>query len=95
VRRFAASASSFDLDHQFQPGLPLEPYMRSEAHCFKPEEIGSLIHVRAHALTTLSSMAEVPSELLMLHASTPGTPTPRRRSNAGIPRAAVTAIAEG
>jgi ribulose-5-phosphate 4-epimerase/fuculose-1-phosphate aldolase len=58
-----------DLDHEFEPGLPLELYMHSEAHRFKPDAIGSLVHVHSPALTTLSSMAEVPSELLMLHAS--------------------------
>lgn len=57
-----------DLDHEFAPGLPLELYMHSEAHRLKPE-IGSLIHVHSPALTTLSAMREVPSELLMLHAS--------------------------
>ena len=58
-----------DLDYEFEPGLPLELYMHSEAHRLKPESIGSLIHVHSPALTTLSSMAEVPSQLLMLHAS--------------------------
>jgi ribulose-5-phosphate 4-epimerase/fuculose-1-phosphate aldolase len=40
----------------------------SEVHRLKPA-IGSLIHVHSPALTALSAMAEVPSELLMLHAS--------------------------
>ena len=65
----ATDVIELDLDHEFEPGLPLELYMHSEAHRFKPEAIGSLIHVHSPALTALSSMAEVPSELLMLHAS--------------------------
>ena len=58
-----------DLDHEFEPGLPLELYMHSEVHRLKPDTVGSLIHVHSPALTALSAMAEVPSELLMLHAS--------------------------
>jgi ribulose-5-phosphate 4-epimerase/fuculose-1-phosphate aldolase len=65
----ASDVIELDLDHEFEPGLPLELYMHSEAHRAKPEQIGSLIHVHSSALTTLSSMAEVPSDLLMLHAS--------------------------
>jgi ribulose-5-phosphate 4-epimerase/fuculose-1-phosphate aldolase len=65
----ATDVIDLDLDHEFEPGLPLELYMHSEAHRLKPDTIGSLIHVHSPALTTLSSMAEVPSELLMLHAS--------------------------
>jgi ribulose-5-phosphate 4-epimerase/fuculose-1-phosphate aldolase len=57
-----------DLDHEFEPGLPLELYMHSELHRAKPH-LGSLIHVHSPALTSLSAMAEVPSELLLLHAS--------------------------
>lgn len=65
----ASEVIELDLDYEFEPGLPLELYMHSEAHRLKPEQIGSLIHVHSPALTTLSSMAEVPSELLMLHGS--------------------------
>lgn len=56
------------LDDDFEPGLPLELYMHAEAHRLKPH-VGSLIHVHSPALTALSAMREVPSELLMLHAS--------------------------
>jgi HCOMODA/2-hydroxy-3-carboxy-muconic semialdehyde decarboxylase len=57
-----------DLDHEFQPGLPLELYMHSEVHRLKPH-LKSLIHVHSPALVALSAMAEVPSQLLMMHAS--------------------------
>jgi len=57
-----------DLDHEFGVGLPLELYMHSEMHRAKPH-ITSLIHVHSPALTALSGMEQVPSELLMLHAS--------------------------
>ena len=58
-----------DLDHEFEPGLPLELYMHSEVHRLKPDTVGSLIHVHSPALTALSAMDEVPSELLLLHAA--------------------------
>ncbi len=62
-----------DLDAEFEPGRPLELYMHSEAHRLKPG-LKSLIHVHSPALVALSAMAEVPGELLMLHASFwPGT----------------------
>lgn len=64
----ATEVIELDLDHEFEPGLPLELYMHSEVHRLKPH-IGSLIHVHSPALTALSAMADVPSELLMLHAS--------------------------
>lgn len=64
----ASEVIELDLDHDFEPGLPLELYMHSEVHRLKPH-IRSLIHVHSPALVTLSSMREVPSELLMLHAS--------------------------
>jgi HCOMODA/2-hydroxy-3-carboxy-muconic semialdehyde decarboxylase len=57
-----------DLDHEFEPGLPLELYMHSEVHRVKPQ-IKSLIHVHSPALVALAALAEVPSQLLMLHAS--------------------------
>jgi HCOMODA/2-hydroxy-3-carboxy-muconic semialdehyde decarboxylase len=57
-----------DLDHEFEPGLPLELYMHSEVHRLKPH-IRSLIHVHSPALVALAALAEVPSQLLMLHAS--------------------------
>lgn len=56
------------LDDEFEPGRPLELYMHSEVHRIKPQ-IKSLIHVHSPALVALSAMAEVPTELLMLHAS--------------------------
>lgn len=56
------------LDDEFEPGRPLELYMHSEVHRIKPH-IKSLIHVHSPALVALSAMAEVPCELLMLHAS--------------------------
>ncbi len=67
-RCLPADVIELDLDHEFEPGLPLELYMHSEVHRLKPH-IGSLIHVHSPALLTLSSMLEVPTELLMLHAS--------------------------
>ncbi len=57
-----------DLDAEFEPGRPLELYMHSEVHRLKPH-LKSLIHVHSPALVALSAMAEVPTELLMLHAS--------------------------
>lgn len=57
-----------DLDHEFEPGLPFELYMHSEAHRLNPQ-IGSLIHVHSPALTTLSGMSTPPAQLMMLHAS--------------------------
>src|SRR5882757_2206507 len=57
-----------DLDHEFEPGLPLELYMHSEVHRLKPH-IKSLIHVHSPALVALAAMAKVPADLLMLHAS--------------------------
>ena len=57
-----------DLDHEFAPGLPLELYMHSELHREKPH-LRSLVHVHSPGLVALSAMAEVPTELLMLHAS--------------------------
>jgi len=57
-----------DLDHEFEPGLPLELYMHSEVHRLKPH-IKSLIHVHSPGLVALAAMAEVPPELLMMHAS--------------------------
>lgn len=59
---------ALDLDHEFEPGLPLELYMHSEAHRLNPS-VGSLIHVHSPALVTLSAMREVPTDLLMMHAS--------------------------
>jgi len=56
------------LDHDFEPGLPLELYMHSEAHRLKPH-LKSLIHVHSPNLVALAALAEVPSDLLMMHAS--------------------------
>lgn len=62
-----------DLDAEFEPGRPLELYMHSEVHRLKPH-LKSLIHVHSPSLVALSAMAEVPTQLLMLHASFwPGT----------------------
>jgi HCOMODA/2-hydroxy-3-carboxy-muconic semialdehyde decarboxylase len=57
-----------DLDHEFESGLPLELYMHSEVHREKPH-LRSLVHIHSPALVALSTLAEVPTELLMLHAS--------------------------
>ena len=57
-----------DLDHQFEPGLPLELYMHSEVHRLKPH-LKSLIHVHSPALVALAALAAVPTDLLMMHAS--------------------------
>jgi HCOMODA/2-hydroxy-3-carboxy-muconic semialdehyde decarboxylase len=64
----SADVVELDLDHEFEPGLPLELYMHSEVHRLKPH-LKSLIHVHSPALVALGAMAEVPTELLMLHAS--------------------------
>lgn len=58
-----------DLDHEFEPGLPLELYMHAEAHRRGPETIRSLLHVHSPALTSLSALAEIPTELLLIHAA--------------------------
>lgn len=58
-----------DLDHEFEPGRPLELYMHAEAHRRAPEKIRSLVHVHSPALTSLSAMAEIPTELLLIHAA--------------------------
>lgn len=57
-----------DLDHEFEPGLPLELYMHSEVHRLKPH-LRSLIHVHSPGLVALAALAEIPAELLMMHAS--------------------------
>jgi HCOMODA/2-hydroxy-3-carboxy-muconic semialdehyde decarboxylase len=64
----ASDVIELDLDHEFEPGLPLELYMHSEVHRLKPH-LRSLIHVHSPGLVALAAMAEVPSELLMMHAS--------------------------
>lgn len=56
------------LDDVFAPGRPLEISMHAEMHRAKPE-VKSLVHVHSPALTALGAMAEVPGELLMIHAS--------------------------
>ncbi len=56
------------LDDEFEPGRPLELYMHSEVHRLRPQ-LKSLVHVHSPALVALSAMAEVPTQLLMLHAS--------------------------
>jgi len=64
----ASDVIELDLDYEFEPGLPLELYMHAEAHRAKPDTIRSLVHVHSPALTSLSALAEQPSELLMVHA---------------------------
>lgn len=64
----ASDVIELDLDHEFEAGLPLELYMHSEVHRVKPH-IKSLIHVHSPGLVALAAMAEVPAELLMMHAS--------------------------
>ena len=64
----ASDIIELDLDREFTPGLPLELYMHSEVHRLKPH-IKSLIHVHSPALVALAAMAEVPTDLLMMHAS--------------------------
>jgi HCOMODA/2-hydroxy-3-carboxy-muconic semialdehyde decarboxylase len=64
----AADVIELDLDHEFEPGLPLELYMHSEVHRLKPH-IKSLIHVHSPGLVALAAMADVPTDLLMMHAS--------------------------
>jgi ribulose-5-phosphate 4-epimerase/fuculose-1-phosphate aldolase len=64
----AGDVIELDLDHEFEPGLPLELYMHSEVHRLKPH-IRSLIHVHSPGLVALAAMAQVPGDLLMMHAS--------------------------
>jgi ribulose-5-phosphate 4-epimerase/fuculose-1-phosphate aldolase len=64
----AADVLELGLDEEFEPGRPLELYMHAELHRLKPE-LKSLVHVHSPALVALSAMAEVPTQLLMLHAS--------------------------
>jgi ribulose-5-phosphate 4-epimerase/fuculose-1-phosphate aldolase len=63
-----ADVLALDLDDTFRPGRPLELYMHAEAHRHKPH-LRSLVHVHSPGLVALSSMAEVPTDLLMLHAA--------------------------
>jgi ribulose-5-phosphate 4-epimerase/fuculose-1-phosphate aldolase len=58
-----------DLDHEFEPGLPLELYMHAEAHRRRPETIRSLVHVHSPALTSLTALEQIPTELLLIHAA--------------------------
>ena len=64
----ASDILELHLDDEFEPGRPLELYMHSEIHRLKPH-IKSLIHVHSPALTALSALRDVPSELLMFHAA--------------------------
>jgi ribulose-5-phosphate 4-epimerase/fuculose-1-phosphate aldolase len=59
---------TLDLDAEFVPGRPLELYMHAAAHRLKPH-LRSLIHVHSPGLVALSAMAEIPGDLLMLHAA--------------------------
>jgi ribulose-5-phosphate 4-epimerase/fuculose-1-phosphate aldolase len=58
-----------DFDQEFEPGRPLELYMHAEAHRRAPETIRSLVHVHSPALTSLSALAEIPTDLLLIHAA--------------------------
>jgi ribulose-5-phosphate 4-epimerase/fuculose-1-phosphate aldolase len=64
----AGDVIELGLDHEFEPGLPLELYMHSEAHRLRPH-LRSLIHVHSPGLVALAAMAQVPADLLMMHAS--------------------------
>lgn len=64
----ASDVLELDLDDEFELGRPLELYMHSEVHRVKPH-IKSLIHVHSPALTALSALQEIPSDLLMFHAA--------------------------
>ncbi|HVN61727.1 MAG TPA: class II aldolase/adducin family protein [Gaiellaceae bacterium] len=64
----ASDIIELDLDAEFKPGLPLELYMHAAAHRQQPERIRSLVHVHSRALTALSVLADVPTDLLMIHA---------------------------
>jgi HCOMODA/2-hydroxy-3-carboxy-muconic semialdehyde decarboxylase len=63
----AEDVYDLDLDTDWKPGMPLELYMHSEVHRRTPS-VGSLVHVHAPALARLSALAEVPSDVLLLHA---------------------------
>jgi ribulose-5-phosphate 4-epimerase/fuculose-1-phosphate aldolase len=63
-----ADVLALDLDAEFEVGRPLELYMHAAVHRLKPH-LRSLIHVHSPGLVALSAMAEVPSDLLMLHAA--------------------------
>jgi ribulose-5-phosphate 4-epimerase/fuculose-1-phosphate aldolase len=65
----ASDVIELDLDYEFEPGLPLELYMHSEAHRASPDTIRSLIHVHSPALTALSAIEAIPTQLLMIHAA--------------------------
>jgi len=65
----ASDILELDLDQEFEPGRPLELYMHSEAHRRAPDTIRSLVHVHSPALTSLSALAEIPTELLLIHAA--------------------------
>lgn len=54
-----------DLDHEFEPGLPLELYMHSEVHRLKPQ-IGSLIHVHSPSLVALAASASGDEAIALL-----------------------------
>lgn len=55
-------------DDEWVQGLPLEIYMHSEVHRMHPE-IGALVHSHSPALTQLSTLADVPGDAMLLHAS--------------------------
>ncbi|MFF5078416.1 class II aldolase/adducin family protein [Actinoplanes sp. NPDC000266] len=63
-----ADVLELGLDDDFEPGRPLELHMHSEAHRLNPA-IRSLIHVHSPSLVALSALAEVPGDLLMMHAA--------------------------
>jgi HCOMODA/2-hydroxy-3-carboxy-muconic semialdehyde decarboxylase len=55
-------------DDKWVQGLPLEIYMHSEVHRMHPE-VGALVHSHSPALTQLSTLAQVPGDAMLLHAS--------------------------
>jgi HCOMODA/2-hydroxy-3-carboxy-muconic semialdehyde decarboxylase len=55
-------------DDAWVQGLPLEIYMHSEVHRMHPE-VGALVHSHSPALTQLSTLASVPGDAMLLHAS--------------------------
>lgn len=56
------------LDEDWRAGLPLELYMHSEVHR-ADRRVAALVHTHAPALTTLSTFAQVPGDVLLLWAT--------------------------
>lgn len=64
-----------DVDDDWRPGLPLELYMHSEGHR-RERQVGSMVHIHAPALTQLSSLTEVPTDVLLFNGSFWPDPVP-------------------